>query len=268
MTSRTTDYALLAARTLTPKRSDPWPARKLARGITEPEAAWAALAPLLGPLAAGAASRSFERVPAGNDGKEPRPGVDVVAYPPTVAGCLAFATDTEGVVAAEELAREAMRRLLPFGVSPRERIVWSVIPEFPGAPQGGEPLFGAVYSCMDTSQAPKPTAMALGAAFRAAADAYGGEVLVRCDSLAAQKLCEPYVDAVGFAGRWARACAVGLPVPNYEYAPGKVVEAAGHLFSDLANPLEPLLELMLRGYWLSGATDDALVLVGTELGKR
>ena len=48
----------------------------------------------------------------------------------------------------------------------------------------------------------------------------------------------------------------------------KVIEAAGHLFSDLANPLEPLLELMLRGYWLSGATDDALVLVGTELAKR
>lgn len=156
------------------------------------------------------------------------------------------------------------------GVRPREQTIWSIVPEWPGAGQGGEYLYQAPVMALQTAaNANKKATLSLGAAFQQGADPVMGEIASRTESLVVLKLCEPYVDASGFAAQWRRASETGVTVPPYEYAPGKIVPCAGKAFSELPDPYEPLLELMMRGYWLSGATDDALVLVAVEaVGKQ
>lgn len=271
MTS-TMDYKLLAARILRPKRSDPWPARKLIRGMTDPAEVWAALSKTLPPEIATHPARRFERKPfvASPEGGSPTPGLDVVEIPPTIGACLAVALDHEGIAFAEDRAREIVRRLEGWGVAPREKIIWSIVPTWPGNEQGGEDLFLAPVACMKTAaKVDKKATIALGAAFRQGAEPVMTELATRGETPQDQALCEGFVDASGFATEWRRAVETEVEVPAYEYAPGKIVPCAGKRFADIPDPYEPLVELIMRGYWLSGATDDALVMVAVEaVGKQ
>lgn len=53
-------------------------------------------------------------------------GADSLPHPPTVAACVALASDPEGVLTAEALAREAAARVAP--IDPPHRVVWRVVP--------------------------------------------------------------------------------------------------------------------------------------------
>jgi hypothetical protein len=266
------DHALLAARIMRPKRGDTWPAKKLLRGITDPEAAWTALATLLPPALATQPTRRFQKpfvLPVDATAATPTPGQDLTPSPPTMAACFAVATDAAGILAVEGHAREAMKRLAPWGVRPRENVIWTFVPEWPGADQGGEHVFDAVHmSLQRAADGKKKAEIGLRASYKSGAQLVTSHLSTLGTSVAALQLCQRFIDAAGLASQWQRACELGLPVPPYEHAPGKIVPAAGTPFADLPDPFEPLVALMLLGYWLSGATDDAIVLVGTELSSQ
>lgn len=265
-----TDYKLLAARILRPKRLDPWPARKATRGITDPAEVWAVLKKTLPPALAESATRRYLRCPfVAATGGEPAPGSDLVPTPPTPSACLTMALDPEGILFAEERALEAVRRLEPWGVVPRTQFVWSIVPTWPGDAQGGEPLFATPAACLDlAAKVDKKTTIALGAAFRQGTEPVVGELSERGEPQSLLKLCEPMVEASGYAAQWRRAVETGVPVPSYEHAPGRLVPCVGKPFSELPDPFEPLVELIMRGYWLSGATDDALVMVAVDVTAK
>ena len=264
------DHALLAARLMRPKRSDPWPVRKLLRGVTDPAAAWAALAPKLPAALTSAPSRKFQPpflLPKQDEPPaSPSPGRDVSSAPTTIAACLAVATDPDGIVAAEAHARETMSRLAPFGVTPRANLLWTFVPEWPGANQGGAFLLDAVFMSLQRAadEGTRPD-FSMRAAFSDGAGKVQAELAHHALGPLELRLCEPFLEVCGRASQWKRACELELAVPRYEYAPGRFIAAEGKPFAQLPDPFEPLLALMLLGYWMSGATDDALVLVGTEL---
>lgn len=264
------DHSLIAARLMRPRRSDPWPVRKLLRGITDPAAAWAALVPKLPAALASSPSRAFQPpfvLPKPDEPPAaPSPGRDVSPLPRTLPACLAIATDADNMLAAEAHAREVVKRLAPFGVTPRANVLWTFVPEWPGADQGGAFLLNAVAMSLQRAadEGSRPD-FSMRAAFSDGAGKVQAELAHHADSPLALRLCEPFLDACGRASQWKRACELELRVPRYEYAPGKFVPAEGKPFAELPDPFEPLLALMLLGYWMSGATDDALVLVGTEL---
>jgi hypothetical protein len=259
------DYSLLAARIMRPKRGDTWPAKKALRGVTDPAAGWTALASLLPPALANGPNRHFQRPFVAAGDASATPGLELSTSPPTIPACVAIATDSAGILAAEGHARDTVKRLAAWGVRGRESTIWTFVPEWPGADQGGEPLFTAVHACLESAAGgQKKAEIGLRAGYKAGAEAVMGHLTSLGASQAALTQCERFVEVAGYAAMWQRAVKLGLAVPPHELEPGKIVPAAGTAFSELADPFEPMLALMILGYWLSGATDDALVLVGTE----
>lgn len=269
---RTLDHALLAARIMRPKRGDPWPVRKALRGISDPVEAWSALGGTLPLPVATQPARRFERTPfvlpaPGEPGRAPTPGRDVVETPPTLGACMAIALDPQGFLAAEEHARETLRRLAPWGVEMRARTLWAFVPAWPGAPQGGEHVLNAVIASLVSAPRdakPKSAKSRMEAAHRDATAPVVSELSARGASLVDLKCVEPILDAIGFAAMWSAACDLELIAPRYEHAPGRFVAAAGTRFAELPDPFEPLLRVIELGYFVSGATEDAILLVATE----
>ncbi|MDB4994439.1 MAG: hypothetical protein JWM74_1871 [Myxococcaceae bacterium] len=262
------DYELLAAQIMRPRRAKLAAAKSAVKGITDPVDAWAALSNVLPLPLSTNPSRRFERAPfllpkPGEPPTAPTLGVELTRSPPTIAACLALASDPAGILAAEDLAREAVRRLAPWGVPPLRATIWTVVPKWPlAAVQGGEPVFNAVYMSLQMRPPKRGNVLYLDGAFQTAATILAQHLAIRAaGDLVTLQLCGAFTDAVGFAARWQAAAGLGMLAPKYEHAPGEHVPAAGTPFSELPDPFEPLLELMHLGYWLSGATADALLLV-------
>ncbi|MDP3277674.1 MAG: hypothetical protein Q8Q09_21000 [Deltaproteobacteria bacterium] len=187
-------------------------------------------------------------------------GPTVQDVPPTVDAVVALGADVKGVTTAEQVAREAVRRLAPFGVPQPNLVCWRVVDVASWATQPGD------YRHM-------PVAIVLNQAFER------GEVHDR--SLKRAKL-HPFGTPAWraaftweCAGQWRAAARTNSVIlsaraPCIEqirdsgYPP--IAETLyGEKFSSLANPFEPLLSLWASGYALDAITPTMIVLAAPRV---
>lgn len=172
-----------------------------------------------------------------------------VTYVPALAArptdpllAVALAADAENVIRAEALALEVAERLVPWGAEPVVRVGWELLP--PGAALGLNVGMLRVRRFLDAVGA-SVTRLALDAGeLRDLTDR-------ACDAVpshTASGEAHPAEGARAFVidnTAWVRAARAG------ERAPGDAPPALRR-FADLANPFDPLLEVMAAGYSTMG----------------
>ncbi len=189
-----------------------------------------------------------------------------VRVPPSVNGAVAFASAASSATAAEEHARELVRRLLPWGERPTTTIRWKLLPprklrqaeiraEWPSeafhcAANGAE-------NCGPRDTDPwQTTAMRL--AMRHRQDA-------------AQRV---FVRDVAAHHAWSRAvagCARVQPWPMptiFGRALRIPAETYGKAFAELPNPFDPILAIWELGCALDIVAADAIILGMPESVRR
>jgi len=152
---------------------------------------------------------------------------------PPAALAMALGAAAPGVLEeVDALAREARRRLRPWGFAGRDRVVFTPLPE---APQrvldGGELATWAEQHARDDDVA------------RASAELYLPPRWERWR--------RPLARAVAGASAWARG---DVPVPAWSRA------AAAHPYADLPSPWEPLWEAAARGYFVLEVAREGVVV--------
>ncbi len=191
--------------------------------------------------------------------------------PPTLAACVAFASDAPGVLAAEELAREMLARLAPWTAHAPRRIVWAsgdaVLPLALGA-SGFAWLDRDLFrACARWATVPyaRHHRSDRSRARRAARQRLTSERSERWRTL----LDAPFDDGVAALSRdlartlrlWELAARehLRLALPG-TLVPGGHRTLVATPVARIASPFEPLLALYGLGYGLGPVTRDALCL--------
>lgn len=156
--------------------------------------------------------------------------------PATVEAAVTLASDAEGVLEAERLARVLRTQLVPWGAREAERIDWVVLTHrIPFGFRQGPALHYARYSLEHALER-------IGVELRG----------LRAD---APELPRFVNDVIRADQGWPRAVARALPVPD-EYKPPEGV--VGRRFDTLENPFRTTLQLWARGYVLDYSPDPDL----------
>lgn len=276
----------LTARLLRPRRPRAREARALLKTIEDPRRAWSALrrAGLVPPHWVGSKERRFLRDPPvwrpwGDD--------DHTTTPPTVAACLALASDPDGAEAAETLASVVAERLAPWDLDfkrpPRERLD-RVLRQFAGVRLPRRVLHPrflwrcvsprAWTTCNDYAVRPHEAAhLALGgAAFlkpgdRLDASHWGPSCLpTSLKDRVGSGVARLVEDHIAGARTWNTAAERDSVVPPDSAALRSVLLAfppalVGRRFAELPDPFEPLLALWATGYALEAIDEHTLVLI-------
>lgn len=280
------DLEALAARILQPRHARAHEARAVLEGVEDPRRAWSALrgAGLVPPHWDNGKERRFLRDPLRERSWGDR---DHRATPPTVAACLALASDPEGAAAAEALAGVVAERLALWPITlarlPRKRLD-RALKRFAGVrlPRRTlEPRF--LWRCVS----PRAWEVSRDSALRpheAAHLASGGARFIEIgDSFDAPRwgpACLPtslrdrvgsdvtrlVEDQVAGARAWKAAVAEDRVVPPDSAALRSVLlpfppALVGRRFAELPDPFAPLLALWATGYALESIEDRTLVLI-------
>jgi hypothetical protein len=162
-------------------------------------------------------------------------GYVVQPHPPTVAACVAFASDPQGIATAEALAREVAARLRPWLGTVAEHVVWRVAERYTPAhtPCTGWPV---PLLLSDRVVSGDDSLYHAGYALGRAIAAWAGH---------ADKGPIAHVHGYTTAG-------AAVWDANPERHPG-------------ANPFAALRDLQRTGYWLDAITPEHLVLVAPAL---
>ena len=229
---------------LFPSRTALEAARAATAGLSDARSAWEALAErgLIPAAWLDEANRRFLHDP-GDRHRRELPTRDPAfaptgPHPNVVEHCALFASDVEGMLAAESAAVALAARLEPWGAPACHRVVWWAIPREHYSSASCDTRPGVSYALL----------FAFNALYRS---------VTATDDLP--------VTLFGFARRWsdvwrARAAAqahipadVGPPVPALR----------GRKFAELDNPFEPLADLEATGY----ATLEYVVATGASRGS-
>lgn len=177
-------------------------------------------------------------------------------HPPTLAMCVALASDVPGVLAAEMLAREAVARLAPWGVPQPQRATWRLVDVAVVPPS---------YAYDHPWFLNRPTSALVRNGSR-------GWVTTRSEMPRAA-WGNAHETARLLRGDWKTQGAAGRRVaPAREYA-GARITAVGDApralwktrLRDLPNPFEPVVGVWETGYALHEITEQAAVLVAPAL---
>jgi hypothetical protein len=277
------DLALLAAGVLRPRRARAREARAAVKGVDSARRAWSALdrAGLVPAHWVGGRDRRFIRDPL-----EWRiPGDrDHAATPPSIAACVAFASDPDGAAAAEALASVVAARLAPWALGlprPRRGALGHVFREFMGR-QPPPPVHACpriLWRCA-SPRAWKPYhdyALRPREALHLAGCGTGfgltrwrpwclPAALRRRVGLCVARLVEAQVDG---ARAWDEAVTLDRIVPPdsawlrsvlLKFPPALV----GQRFSGLADPFAPLMALWATGYAIEAIGEHTVTLLAPE----
>lgn len=187
------------------------------------------------------------------------------AAPHTLAGVIAIASDPEGIVEAERLAREVANRLISWGVGHSPRLVWWVggKPEWithgrpeerVGREQVALPGGGALHELLATIGYSVPSPAATQVRGRAvvrresrrglAAETFAARVHDPTNATPVANLLDAH-EAWQLARNENRAVKLSLPGATEGEWVVRTMRAA-----ELPDPFEPLFLLLLRGYAL------------------
>ncbi len=232
-------------------------------GIVEPRAAWEAMysAGLIPASWIEAPDRMFACYfcngnPSGTPTHYPCPkcvGNWGSAYPTSLAQCVAFAADVEGVLAAEQLAREAIQRLIPWKVDRPTQVVWDAISADPNKPV---PL-----------DEDSPLVLQIGAELRMAMR-LDVKFIDTNEMGNAPKNLTPAWESHRMkvlAAAWERGVAANGSIRAlYDYGQ-EIVNKRFLWMRDLPNPYEPLAKLWETGYVLNSIDDRSICLSMPDL---
>lgn len=274
---------------LAPERARLQEAREAVKDVKDPRVAWDTLvARGLIPLAfADDPTRSYH---SGNRG--------IFSTPPTVAACVAVASDIPGIRRAEAIAGELNARLRPWGVKPCEQIVWhftsreTVQSRTQGAPAGLRDVLEILAQVVEPAWAPNGTRYSIEEHVR---DLIAWEVappgtstrtwaaLEEARAEVARTLQPLHTGGTlwSFDLLWKAAVSWPLLAQAGCTVPGRVFPGAWALyprarrprstdgtlarFADLPDPFVPLLALWETGY-VVGPIGQTLTLLGTVPG--
>ena len=183
-------------------------------------------------------------------------------HPPTVAGCLAFASDVAGIEAAEALAREVVARLRVWRAAQPSRVVWRVI--------GGPPRVAwsrgwlewpTVFEVDDFDAGIDPVAeRVLGERFGDRTHATTSAVL---SDLSHRRLWD-----------WRARRGDRLRTPALERLEAMLLKSMlpaavdGRTFAEVPNPFGPLVGIWRLGYALDEITADAIEMLALTTEPR
>lgn len=162
--------------------------------------------------------------------------LDLRDAPATIDAAVTLASDAEGMLETEELARILRARLVPWGAKAVQRIDWVIVThQIPFTFEQGPAMNCALYSLEYALE----------------------ELDIELHSLHAE-LSElpPFVNSVIRADAgWSKAVADSLEVPGAYGAPSELI---GARFEELENPFEVALRLWMQGYVLDHASNHEL----------
>lgn len=171
-----------------------------------------------------------------------------------------LAADPHGMVAAEELARQVISALAPWGAPAPARVLWR-------------------FTEIDATQRTRSHESFPGGQWASfcATHALGGRrgFTAEQERLRASIVGDDRADALRWEGaavvdfvhwrRWVAASRLGLRVTAPEYVADPCVRALrGRLFAELPDPFTPLVDLWWRGYGLEAVGQDAVVLLAAR----
>jgi hypothetical protein len=205
------------------------------------------------------------------------------ATPPTMGGVVAIASDPEGVLEAERLAREVAGRLNEWGVGRAPRVVWHVddalrwvtsgsVNERAGrvelALPGGEvmhELLSAIgYTVPSVSSGPRWGPRRRGALLQPVELSGDAELFLE---YVGDRNALPIANLLDAHQAWRAACAADreltITVPERETGQWVV---RNELVRNLPDPFEPLFMLLERGYLLLEVTKRSVQLYASTDG--
>ncbi len=194
------------------------------------------------------------------------------AAPASLAGAIALASDPEGVLEAERLAREIAGRLIDWGVGRAPRVVWHVDEPLHWISSGeSSERYGRSQLAMPGGQVMQELMATIGYSVPSAQFSRNGRRLLRSGTLckAAQEFTrlapredlKPIANLLDAHEEWVAARRAGRAVRIAR--PGGIAgEFVEHSTTadELPDPFEPLFMLLARGYVLIELTRRSIQL--------
>lgn len=262
------DDSSLTAKLFLPARAQLALAQATVADLTDPAEAWETLAArgVVSPEWISDSDRVFaeaEVPPALERGGSGQPSYEGIKQylengprlcdvPPTVEFATLLASDVVGIETAEQVARETVRRLEPWGCPQSHRIAWRLVQRETWETQPGD------YRHMTA-------AVAVGGAFRPLERSMPALVRARKYAFGTPEWRAAYSWECAAQWRELSRREVYIPSTSLEWArnsgyPEVPSELKKKRFSELPNPFEPLLSLWAAGYALDVITPSVIVL--------